>query len=72
MKILDNKLIDEWTESLEEIKQIYGKEGIEDISQLMQRFLEKEINLQKTENYLNTDYVNTIPRKKPNRISRRY
>lgn len=63
MKILDNELLNEWTESLEEIRQIYGKEGIEDISQLMQKHLKKEINLRTTENYLNTDYVNTIPRK---------
>ena len=63
MKTLDNELIGEWTESLKEIKQIYGQEGITDIFQLVQKYLEKETNLQKTENYLNTDYVNTIPRK---------
>ena len=63
MNILDNELISEWVESLEEINQIYGKKGIEDISQLMNRYLEKETNLKKTENYLNTDYVNTIPSK---------
>ena len=63
MKILDDELIGEWTESLEEISQIYGKEGIEDIFQLMQKYLKKDTNLQKTENYLNTDYVNTIARK---------
>ncbi len=63
MKTLDRELISEWTESLKEIKQIYGQEGITDIFQLVQKYLEKETNLQKTENYLNTDYVNTIPRK---------
>ncbi|OUU76227.1 MAG: pyruvate dehydrogenase (acetyl-transferring), homodimeric type [Methylococcaceae bacterium TMED69] len=63
MNILDDELISEWVESLEEINQIYGKKGIEDISQLMNRYLEKETNLKKTENYLNTDYVNTIPSK---------
>ena len=63
MKTLDDELIGEWAESLKEIKQIYGKEGITDIFQLVQKYLEKETNLQKTENYLNTDYVNTIPRK---------
>ena len=63
MKTLDNELIGEWAESLKEIKQIYGKEGITDIFQLVQKYLEKETNLQKIEDYLNTDYVNTIPRK---------
>ena len=68
MKTLDRELIGEWTESLKEIKQIYGQEGITDIFQLVQKYLEKETNLQKTENYLNTDYVNTIPRKNQKNI----
>ena len=63
MKTLDNELIGEWAESLREIKQIYGKDGITDIFKLVQKYLEKETNLQKIEDYLNTDYVNTIPRK---------
>ena len=63
MKTLDNELIGEWTESLKEIKQIYGKDGITDIFKLVQKYLEKETNLQKIEDYLNTDYVNTIPQK---------
>ena len=72
MKTLDRELIGEWTESLKEIKQIYGQEGITDIFQLVQKYLEKETNLQKTENYLNTDYVNTIILQKSKKISRRH
>ena len=68
MKTLDNELIGEWAESLKEIKQIYGKR-ITDIFQLVQKYLEKETNT-KTENYLNSDYVNTIPAK--SKISRRH
>ena len=70
MKTLDNELIGEWAESLREIKQIYGKDGITDIFKLVQKYLEKETNLQKIEDYLNTDYVNTIRKKIKKNIQR--
>ena len=60
MEKIDKATIAEWVESLEDVKQIFGYDGIKEILQLFDKFVDQDQT--KAENRLNTDYINTITR----------
>ena len=64
MAKLDKNLLAEWVESIKEIKQIFGNDGVKDISQIIGQYLDQDGSSAESENLLNTDYINTIPRER--------
>ena len=64
MTKLDKNLLAEWVESIKEIKQIFGNDGVKDISQIIGQYLDQDGSSAESENLLNTDYINTIPRER--------